>query len=384
MSGKRANGEGSLCRRADGRWQCTIMIGLQADGKRKYKSFYGKTQAEAKKKKNTYQREKEDGFAVDENYSFNEWADIWFENHKDNISIKTQECYICALRIIKDYFADYKLKDVKPYDVEQFLKRMQRDGRSDSYLAKFRAIMYQILNKAEANDLVKKNAVRYADKMKKNGTKTKKKDAFTFDEVKRLMDRLPEDKIGWGIRLMLGTGMRTQELLALEPRHISEDGSSITIDQAVVLVRGTVTIGPPKSDDSYRTVPVPKNIRYCARLLRDTDKKFIWEVGKPNFPCNPSYFRKQFKLELEQVGEVRLLSPHCCRHTYVSQMQALGVDLATIQSIVGHADMDMTLHYLHVQDPVRQAAIAKFEEAFTDPNRKNTCEILDFPKSVSF
>ena len=43
----------------------------------------------------------------------------------------------------------------------------------------------------------------------------------------------------------------------------------------------------------------------------------------------------------------------------------LGVDLATIQSIVGHADVDMTKHYLHVQEPVKLAAIEKFSRAFS-------------------
>ena len=42
----------------------------------------------------------------------------------------------------------------------------------------------------------------------------------------------------------------------------------------------------------------------------------------------------------------------------------LGVDLATIQSIVGHADVDMTKHYLHVQEPVKLATIEKFSSAF--------------------
>ena len=46
-------------------------------------------------------------------------------------------------------------------------------------------------------------------------------------------------------------------------------------------------------------------------------------------------------------------------------MQMLGVDLATIQSIVGHADVDMTKHYLHVQEPVKLAAIEKFSSAFS-------------------
>ena len=49
---------------------------------------------------------------------------------------------------------------------------------------------------------------------------------------------------------------------------------------------------------------------------------------------------------------------------YVSQMQALGVDLATIQSMVGHADLDMTQHYLHVQSPIKQKAVEAFNEAF--------------------
>ena len=61
---------------------------------------------------------------------------------------------------------------------------------------------------------------------------------------------------------------------------------------------------------------------------------------------------------------MRELTPHSCRHTYVSQMQALGVDLATIQSMVGHADLDMTQHYLHVQAPVKQKAIKAFDQAF--------------------
>ena len=59
-----------------------------------------------------------------------------------------------------------------------------------------------------------------------------------------------------------------------------EDGSLITIEQAVVMEKGTAMIGTPKSFDSYRCVPVPMNFRYCARLLRDTPKKFVWETSR--------------------------------------------------------------------------------------------------------
>ena len=249
-------------------------------------------------------------------------------------------------------------------DIENFLKGMRRDGRSDSYISKARGMLYQIFQKAEANDLVRRNPVRLAEKMRASGT-AKRKEAFTTAEVAHLMKVLPDDRMGLSIRLLLGTGMRMQELLALEPQFIEEDGSVIHIRQAVKVVKGTVSIGSPKSKDSIRDIPVPLNVRPCAIKLRDTTDQFIWESPKTGLPCNPTHFRDVFRKSLEEAGDVRLLTPHSCRHTYVSQMQALGVDIQTIQSIVGHADTEMTEHYLHVQESIRQSAIQLFSEAFS-------------------
>ncbi len=370
MAKKRSNGEGTLRQRSNGRWECSIMDGFQPDGRRRTKTFYGKTQGEVKKKLREYQQAKESGILAAMDFSFSQWADLWLENHLENVKPTTQESYRYTLELLKDGFSRRKVKDIKAYDIEQFLKKLRREGRSDSYLAKCRGMLYQIFNKAMANDLISKNPVACADKMRKRPPQ--RKEAFTAEEVKLLLKNLPENQIGWSIRLMLGTGMRTQELLALEPRHITENGDFITIEQALVMEKGTAAIGTPKSYDSYRCVPVPENVRYCARLLRDTTDKFIWESPKkPGWPCNPSYFRDLFRAALENMEDIRVLTPHCCRHTYVSQMQALGVDLATIQSIVGHADVDMTRHYLHVQDSVRQAAIAKFSDAFSNRQGKS-------------
>lgn len=147
------------------------------------------------------------------------------------------------------------------------------------------------------------------------------------------------------------------------------------------MVKGSVSIGTPKSYDSYRTIPVPEMVRYCARLLRDTDRKFIWEVGKPDMPCNPSHFRSQFKKAIEGVEGVRVLTPHCCRHTFVSQMQMLCVEIETIQAIVGHAEIDMTQYYLHVQEPKRQDAAQRFSDAFSKKGHGTYGNLLDYKKS---
>lgn len=379
MSKKRSHGEGTIRQREGGRWEGTLMIGYQSDGRRKYKTFYGRTQTDVKKLMREYQVARENGELIGRDFAFSEWADLWFEHHRENIKPTTQESYKYTLRILKDHFGRRKIAEVKAMDIEIFLKKLRRDGRSDSCLAQCRGMLFQIFNKAEANDLVKKNPVRFAEKMRKRPAK--RREAFSAEEVKLLLENLPEDQVGWGIRLMLCTGMRTQELLGLEPRHIAEDGSYIIIEQAVVMEKGTAVIGTPKSQDSYRTVPVPKSVQYCARLLRAVHTKYCWERGKTDMPCNPSYFRKKFKEEIASVEGVRALTPHSCRHTYVSQMQALGVDLATIQSLVGHADVDMTKHYLHVQDPVRLNAIEMFDNAFFEKDQEIHRNIIDFVKS---
>lgn len=101
--------------------------------------------------------------------------------------------------------------------------------------------MYQIFHKAEANDLIYKNPVRFADKMR-NLDPAAERECFTAEEVSLLMTQLPRDRIGASIRLMLGTGMRTQEILALEPRHIEEDGSVIHIRQAINMIGGMIVV----------------------------------------------------------------------------------------------------------------------------------------------
>ena len=102
---------------------------------------------------------------IDKDWLFSEWADVWFEQHKDNIKPTTQENYVYTLRILKSNIGRRRVADVKAMDIEVLLRKLRREGRSDSCLAQCRGMLYQIFNKAEANDLVNKNPVRFAEKM---------------------------------------------------------------------------------------------------------------------------------------------------------------------------------------------------------------------------
>ena len=78
------------------------------------------------------------------------------------------------------------------------------------------------------------------------------------------------------------------------------------------------------------------------------------------------------------IEDVRVLTPHCCRHTYVTQMLALGVDPKTIQALVGHAEIDMTMYYAHAQESSKQAAISRYDEAFSAPGGGLYGSVLTF------
>lgn len=225
-------------------------------------------------------------------------------------------------------------------DVEEMLSKMKAEGRSHSYLSSCRGMMYQIMENAEQHGLIHNNPVGTAEKT--HHTAPKQKEAFTPEEADILMEKLPQNRIGWSIRLLLNTGMRPQELLALEPRHIALDGSSICIEQAVKMEKGTAVVGEPANENGYRTVPVLDSVRYCAVALRNTNLKFIWEAKKINHPCNPTYFRDQFKEALDVISGVRILSPFCCRYTYINKMIAQGEELHTIQKLTGYSTKEMT------------------------------------------
>ncbi len=102
MAKRRANGEGTLRQRKDGRWEASFMTGWHDDGRRKIKSFYGKTAREVQQKVQKWKRDISDGIVADKDYLFSEWADMWFDMHKHNITETTQEHYKYTLRGLKE------------------------------------------------------------------------------------------------------------------------------------------------------------------------------------------------------------------------------------------------------------------------------------------
>ena len=363
MSGKRAHGEGHVEKMKNGKWRGQLMDGYTPEGKRKIVSFKGENKKEVLSKMQDYREQADNHIHLDSGILLSEWADRWYQGYADQVQPSTYCNYKYTLNIIKTFLGNRPLIDILPLDIENFSRAISRKY-SSSQVTKCRAMLIQIYDAADANGLIVRNAARLA-KLPKNkqeisfGEKEAKKDAFTANEVSLLMENLGNDMLGNSVRVMLGTGIRVQELLALTAEDIAEDGSSIRINKAIKTVDGKSTLGPPKSDRGNRTIPVPSSYRAAAVYLREHGREpFLWTSSWKNPLFSVKTFRNKYYRALKSIPGVRPLSPHCCRHTYVTRLQAGGVPMETIARLVGHSRLQTTDNYLHTDNGTLQSSVA--------------------------
>lgn len=166
MPKRRLQGEGTYRKRPNGLWEWQIMLSYHPDGRRNIKSLYARTQQELRKKVKQFQDELRAKPHLSRVMPFSQWADTWYEGMRGQVSDTTFASYAYTIRILKEHFGDTRLEDIKAIHVEAFLKEMVAEGKSKSYISKIRGMMFQIMKKAEANELIIKNPVAVADKIK--------------------------------------------------------------------------------------------------------------------------------------------------------------------------------------------------------------------------
>lgn len=369
MSGKRVKGEGSVHRLPSGSWQSQIMDGYTDEGKRHIVSFTAPSRAEALNELREYLLNKQEsaGQTVPEIPLFAEYAQRWYEAYRSQVEESTYANYRYTLKLLNSAFGHLPLNDVKVTQINQFVNELAAKGYSSSQINKCRSMLIQILGVAEADDLVVKNYARRAFRTTKQLSKEKKshiKDSFTVEETERLLSDLPDTLLGNSIRLMLISGLRLQELLALTPRDIAEDGSWVRVDKAVKMVDGVPKLGDPKSYTSRRIVPIAPKYREIPYWLRENGgQAFLWCAPRQeSLLYSTGTVRRKYYRLLEKYPDVRRLSTHCCRHTYVTLLQRQGVPMETIARLTGHTDIKTTGNYLHISDDTLATAVTALEQ----------------------
>lgn len=354
MAKKSSNGDGSIRQLPSGKWCAQVMDGYNLKGEKNLVYFSGISRQDVVDQIREYWKCRKAGLSPDGNIFFEDWADIWYKDYASQVQPSTYSGYRYTLQILKKYFGKSRMREIKALEINRFFDFMAQASYSRSYMNKCRSMLIQIFDTAEANEIITSNPARRSkirrvvpgleDQPSDNG-----KDAFTEEEVELLKKRLRDDLLGNSILLMIGTGMRAQEVLALTPADIAPDGSCITVNKAIKMVNGNPTLGPPKSERGRRTIPVPVDYRKHSVYLRYYGgKQYVWTSQRENGLFDVGVFRKQYYKALAEIPEVRKLSPHCCRHTYISALERNGVPMEQIARLAGHSNITTTDHYVHM------------------------------------
>ncbi|MPM60593.1 Tyrosine recombinase XerC [bioreactor metagenome] len=397
MGGKRSNGEGSIYKRADGKWCSAITVGTDPiTGKIKRKTFYGKTKEEVRQKLIDLQYKlQNDAYIEPSILTFSAWIDIWLNQYKKgSIRDKTFENYEYLSRVhIKPSIGNIQLKKLTPEVIQNFYNEKHEHGRSDGKgglsaktVRNIHNIIHECLDQAIKSGKITRNVSEATTLPRKQ---QKEIHILTREDEIKFLKVAIEDRLGIAFIVSLATGLRLGELLGLHWADINLDEGIINVRQALARVKlfkedgsteSVLKFQPPKTKAGRRTIPLPTNVLKYIKVHKLNQSKeklsigedyennalvFCTEFGKPIDPRN--LIRKfQQILKKANLSKTNL---HSLRHTYATRLLESNEHPKVVQEILGHSSISVTLDiYSHVLPEIKKAAAEKINDIFEIKN----------------
>lgn len=357
---KRAHGEGTIHKRHDGRWQGEVSLGYGANGTRKRKTVYGKTQAEVREKLDTIKRQVADGTFSDTKLSVKDYLNRWLELKAHSVKPRTVKTYRDAVRHIAPQIGKQQLAKVKPLDVQQLITHIATTtGTHSANYA--RLVLGMAMRHAVRLELLARNPVEAVARVAHT---PRQQVIWTAEEAVKFLDTARAHRLYALFYLIMSTGLRHSEALNLLWDDIA--GTTLTVRESKT-AKGLrrVTL----SDDVLAVLASHKQLQAAERhtlLLAgftwpDTGLAFTTELGTQLDVCNVNRTRRI----LQANAGVRPATVHDMRHLNVSLRRKLGQDAKLIADQIGHTDPAFTTRlYTHLFEDDRQAAAVNLAAAF--------------------
>ena len=373
MAKRRANGEGNIRKRKDGRWEGRYTAGYDPEtGKRLIKNVLGKTQAEVKEKlKAAISVSQRLDVSKVGTYTVSSWVRTWYEVYAEpRIRPNTKLYY-------KNYIENHivpgigniPLDKLTTIQIQRFYNNLQKSGRvqrkgfpelkdkslSPRVVRGIHTLLNNSLEQAVAERLILTNPAQ--------GCKLPKLE-------KKEMKTLPQEKIGMYLAeaekrgllaafyLELTTGLRRGELLALQWADLDTQNRTISITKQVNRINGELVVSPPKTQNSVRTLALPQQ---AIELLIAEHKKhprnpYMFPSPKTGTMYDPDAFRRTHDKILKAIGAEHIRF-HDLRHTFATLSLKSGVDVKTLSGALGHYSAGFTLNtYTHATAQMKQDA----------------------------
>lgn len=159
--------------------------------------------------------------------------------------------------------------------------------------------------------------------------------------------------------LLLFTGMRRGEVLGLKWEDVDLKKNVFHIERSITFPRGKndCEIGTPKTESGLRDVPISPELMKCLQPLGAHG--FI--IGGET-PITLSIHRRMME-RINRTIDLHGASPHIFRHSYATLLNDVVASVKTIQSIIGHSDVQTTINrYVHSRDEKKQEAVQSVNE----------------------
>ena len=289
---------------------------------------------------------------------------------KTGVRKSTQAGYKTVINVLKkEEFGSRKISDIRISDAKLWLIQMQKRGRGYSSIHTIRGVLRPAFQMAVDDDVLLKNPFEFQlatiiinDSIRREAI-TKKQERMFLKFVK---DDPHFSKYYEGIYILFKTGMRISEFCGLTIRDIDMKERTIDINhQLQRLSDMEYIIEPTKTNAGKRVLPMTQDVYECFQTIlknRKAPKKepmigkyvgFLY-LDKNGMPMVALHWQKYFdhicekynKIYREQIPKI---TPHVCRHTYCTNMALAGMNPKTLQYLMGHSEIGVTLDvYTHV------------------------------------
>ena len=374
MAKKRANGEGSIRKRSDGRWEGRYTVGYDENGKVKMKNVLGKTQAEVKEKlKIKLEESKVLDVSKSESYTVAEWAALWFEIYaKPNIRERTADYYNRYItKHIVPCLGDIKLNkltgrqiqkmynDLLDHGRERISQKDKNPGLSGTYVHGVHVMLHNCLNRAVKERLIVRNP---ADDVIVPKIDKKEMKILPPEQVKAYLKAASARGILPLFYLELTSGLRKGEIAALLWSDLDVENCTLSVTKQLVSSRdGELKITQPKTATSVRLISLPQE---TVELLKEEHSKhplniYMFPSPRTGGMYHPDSIVKLHEKILNDAG-IEHLRFHDLRHSFATYALQSGADVKTLSCMLGHYSAGFTLNtYCHATRDMQADAAKK-------------------------
>lgn len=314
-----------------------------------------------------------------------------YTSQKTGVRHNTQANYNFVINIIKkEEFGANRIDKVKLSDAKAWLIKLQKDGRGYSSIHSIRGVVRPAFQMAVDDDLLVKNPFEFQlATVIVNDSVTR--EAITRKQERQFLEFVKNDKhfckYYEGIFILFRTGMRISEFVGLTVSDVDLKNRKIIIDHQLQRTRDMqYVIEDTKTLCGTREIPMSDEVYECFEtIIKNRSKPKVDPIigGKTGFlyldknsmPMVALHWEKYFQHISEKYNRIYKvqmpkITPHVCRHTFCSNMAKSGMNPKTLQYIMGHSDIGVTLNtYTHVQYEDAKKEMTEIFEA----NGKKKC-----------